>query len=69
MLTDSLLDDIGNVLERRSELLELVVAKGDVVSDIALVASDVESLRELSLSIFKLLLLVEDTAFSDEGFS
>jgi hypothetical protein len=69
MLTHSLLDDISNVFERGSQLLKLVVAESDVVGDITLVASNVKSLRELCLSVFKFLFLVEDATLSDQSFS
>ena len=67
MLPDSLLDDVGDVLERWRQLLELVVAQGNVVSDVALVASRVESLLELALCFLILLLLVEDATLGDNS--
>jgi hypothetical protein len=66
MLTHSFLDDISNVFERGSKLLKLVVAESDVVGDITLVASDVKSLRELCLSVFKFLFFVEDATLNNE---
>ena len=68
MFSDTLLDDVGDMLEGRSELLELVVAERDVVCDIALVARAVEGLLELGFGFFVLLLLVEDASLSDNSF-
>ena len=47
-------------------MLHLVIAQRDVIVDIALVASHVDRLLEFGLSFLKLLLLVEDTALSDQ---
>jgi len=68
VFTHALFNDISNVLERWRQLLELVVAKSDVVGDVTLVTSDVERLLELALSILILFLLVEDTALGDDSF-
>ena len=67
VLAHALLNDISNVFERRSELLELVVAQCDVIGDITLVAGDVEGLLELRLGILVLLLLVEDAALGHDS--
>ena len=67
MFTHALFNDISNVLERWRQLLELVVAKSDVVGDVTLVTSDVERLLELGLSILILLLLVKDATLSDNS--
>ena len=69
MLAHALLNDISDVLQRRGQLLQLVVAEGDVVGNIALVAGDVERLLELGLGVFVLLLLVEDAALGDDSLS
>lgn len=67
MLTHALLYDVSDVLKRRCQLLEFIVAKSDVVGDIALITSDVERLLELGLSILILLLLVKDATLSDNS--
>ena len=69
MLPDSLLDDVGDVLERWRQLLELVVAQGNVVGDVALVACGVECFLELGLSIIELLFLVQDATLGDDSLS
>lgn len=69
MLSHSLFNDISDVLERWGQLLELVVAEGDVISDIALVASRIEGLLKLGLGVLKLLLLVQDAALSYDGLA
>ena len=69
MLPDSLLDDVGDVLERWRQLLELVVAQGNVVGDVALVACGVECFLELSLSIIKLLFLIQNATLGDDSLS
>ena len=47
MFTNTLFNDISDVLERGSQLLQLVVAEGDIVGDIALVTSRIQSFSEL----------------------
>lgn len=69
MLPDTLLNDVSDVLERRSQLLELVVAEGDVVRDVALVSGRVERFLELGLGILVLLLLVKDATLGHDGFA
>ena len=50
-------------------MLEFVVAKGNVVSDIALVASQVERLLELILSGLEFLFLVQDATLGNGSFA
>ena len=69
VLSDTLLNDISDVLERGSQLFELIVAEGDVVGDVALVASRVEGLLELSLGIFIFFLFVKDATLGDRGLT
>lgn len=65
MLSNTFLDNIGDVFKGRSQLLHLVEAEGNVVSDVALVAADLKGLSELVLGLFIFLLFVEDAALSD----
>ena len=69
MLSDSLLDDVSDVLEGWRQLFELVIAKSDVVGDVALVASRVECLLKLSLGVFEFLFLIKNTALGDNSLS
>ena len=69
VLSDTLLNDISDVLERGSQLFELIVAEGDVVGDVALVASRVECLLKLSLCVFEFLLLIKNTALGNNSLS
>ncbi len=65
MFSHSFLNDISDVFETWCELFHFVVAKGNVVSDVALVAADLKGLSELVLGLFIFLLFVEDAALSD----
>jgi len=69
VLTNTLLDNVGDVLQGWGELLHFVEAKGDVVSNVTLVARDLKSLAELVLGTLVLLLFVEDAALGDDGLS
>ena len=53
MLADSALDDVSDVLERRSELLQLVVAQRNVVRQIRFVSDDLIGRRELVARLFE----------------
>ena len=68
MLSHALLDDVSDVLQRRRKLLQLVVAKSDVICDITLVPRAIECLLELCLGILVLLLLVQDAALGNDSF-
>ena len=68
MFTNTLFNDISNVLERGSQLLQLVVAKGDVVSDVALVPSGIQSFSELRLGLLILFFFVEDATLCNKRF-
>ena len=69
MFSHSLLNDVGDVLQRRCELLKLVVAEGNVVGNIALVAGGVERLLELGLRVLVLLFLVKDATLGNDSFT
>lgn len=68
MLPYALLNNVGDVFERRSQLLEFVVAEGNVVGDVARVACRLQGFLKFHLRLFILLFLVEDASFCDDGF-
>jgi hypothetical protein len=58
VLSHTLLNDVRDVLQRWGQLLHLVVAKSDVVGNVALVTAAVEGFLELGLGVFVFLFLV-----------
>ncbi len=68
MLSYSLLDYVGNMLQRRRKLFHLVKAKSNVVSDVALVTTHLKCFAELIFSQFELFFFVQDATLSDYSF-
>jgi len=64
VLSDSLFDDVSDVLETWSKLLHLVVAQSNIVGDIALVTCNVECFLELVLGLIKLFFFEQHAPFS-----
>ena len=65
MFSNSLFNDIGNMLERRGELLHLVVAESDVIGKLAVISRSIHSLLEFNSRLLILFFFKEQTPFSD----
>ena len=66
MLSDSLLNNVSDVFQGRGQLFHLIIAKSNVISDVALVTSLVESVLELSSGFLVFLFLVEKASLGND---
>mmetsp|Transcript_17248 Transcript_17248/g.19429 ORF Transcript_17248/g.19429 Transcript_17248/m.19429 type:complete len:209 (-) Transcript_17248:50-676(-) len=69
MLTHPLFDNFSNVFQRLSQLLHLIVAQGNIVGKITLIANHIEGLFELLTRFIELVFLVKDATFAYYHFS
>ena len=60
VLADALFDDVGDVLHGRAQLLHAVVAQGDIVGELRLVAQYVHGLGEFTPCPLVISFLVHD---------
>jgi len=65
MLADTLFDDVGDMLQRWRQLLKLIVAKRDIIRDVALIARCIQRLCKLRLSFFVFVFFIKNAAFGD----
>ena len=67
MLPNTFFNDVGNVLQTWRQLLHFIVAKRDVVSNVALVTGLRKSFLKFIFGLFIFLFFVEDTALCNSG--
>lgn len=65
MFSDSLFDDFCDILQTGGKLFLLVVAKGDVVGDFAVIAYSVHGVLELKTGLFEFAFLIENAGLVD----
>ena len=67
MLPNTIFNDVSNVLETWRQLLHFIVAKRDVVSNVALVTGLRKSFLEFIFGLFIFFFFVEDAALCNSG--
>ena len=68
MLSDSLLNNVGNMLQTRRQLFRPVIAERNIICNITLIPGDIQSLLELGPCLVKFAFFEKHAALRHNGF-